>query len=118
MPTRYYSNAAVGTSLSAGVDNVTTSIPLQALTGYPTQFPYLITIDKKVLNKGEVCLVTAASGTTLTVIRGYDGTAAVAHDPGAEVSHDHSAIDYREVQERLDVLESDGVLNTFLFGGW
>lgn len=118
MPTRYYSNTAIGTSLAAGIDAVQTTFAVQALTGYPTQYPYIITLDKKVLGKGEACLVTGVAGTTLTVVRGYDGTAAVAHDIGAEVSHDHTAIDYTETQSRLDALEGAAdFTKVFLFGG-
>lgn len=109
MPTRYYSNTAVRTTLSAGVTNIQTTLSVQSVSGYPTSYPYIITIDRSVSGKAEACLVVSASGTTLTVVRGYDGTTAVAHDPGAEVSHDHTAIDYSETQARLDILEGDRV---------
>lgn len=96
MPRRYYSNTAAPTTLTAAVDTVATTITVAALTGYPTQFPYTITLDKTNNALAEAATVTAATGTTLTIIRGVDGTTAKGHNPGAVVSHDHSARDYDE----------------------
>lgn len=119
MPTRNYSNTAVPTTLAAGCTATDTSISVVALTGYPAA-PFLITVDKDLMGKGEAMLVTAVSGTTLTVMRGYDGTTATTHAVDALVSHDHTAIDYREPQERLDALERlvPDFTRHFLFGGF
>jgi hypothetical protein len=45
--------------------------------------------------------VTAASGTTLTIVRAQDGTTAVTHEAGAPVKHVISARDLREPQEHM-----------------
>ena len=49
----------------------------------------------------ELVNVTAAAGTTLTIVRGQDGTSGTAHDAGAAVKHVASARDYREPQEHI-----------------
>lgn len=118
MPTRYYSNTASATSLSAAIDATQTTITVGATTGHPTFFPYVLVIDKTVGGKAEAVDVLAASGTTLTVRRGVDGTAGTSHTAGAVVTHDHTARDYAEVQDRLDVLETGrSFVHAFLFGG-
>ena len=95
MPRRYYSSTAVATTLSASANNSTTSITVTALSGYPAQFPYTAIIDPDTASE-EVVTVTAASGTTLTVTRGSDGTSAVSHNAGAVFRHGVSARDFDE----------------------
>lgn len=66
-----------------------------SVTGFPGTFPYTLVIDENTVNE-ELVEVTAAAGTTLTVTRGVDGTAAVAHSSGASVKHTISARDLAE----------------------
>jgi hypothetical protein len=49
----------------------------------------------------ELVNVTAAAGTTLTIVRGQDGTSGVSHDAGAAVKHVISGRDLREPQEHI-----------------
>jgi hypothetical protein len=49
----------------------------------------------------ELVNVTAAAGTTLTIVRGQDGTSGVSHDAGAAVKHVISGRDLREPQEHM-----------------
>lgn len=95
MARRYYSSTAVATTLSGNINNSTTSITVTALSGYPAQFPYTAIIDPDTASE-EVVTVTAASGTTLTVTRGVDGTSAVSHNAGAVFRHGVSARDFDE----------------------
>lgn len=95
MPRRYYSSTAVATTLSGNINNSTTSVTVAALSGYPAQFPYTAIIDPDTASE-EVVTVTAASGTTLTVTRGADGTSAVSHNAGAVFRHGVSARDFDE----------------------
>lgn len=102
MPGRYFSNTALPTQLDAGCTNVDTTISVAAVTGFPTQYPYTLTIDKNNAALAEAVEVTGApTGTgpySLPVTRGVDGTTAVAHSASAVVSHDHTARDYAELQ--------------------
>lgn len=106
MPSRYYSNAAVPTSLSATIAANTTNITVAAKTGFPTVFPFTLTLDKNQTGLGEAVEVTAngtTAATDYTVTRGVDGTTAQAHNSGALVSHDHTARDYAEWQQDRDI---------------
>ena len=95
MPRRYYSSTAAQTTLSSGIDGVTTTVPVTSVLGWPSSFPYTLIIDKDTVNE-EIVTVTARTGTTLTVTRGADGTSAISHSAGANVQHGVSARDFDE----------------------
>lgn len=97
---RNYSANAVATTLSAGVNDVTTTIPVVATTGFPAA-PFLLALDYGAAAQ-EIVLVTAVAGLNLTATRGYDSTTAQAHTLGAAVRHVHSAIDFRESRTHED----------------
>lgn len=118
MPTRYYSNVAVPTTITAAIDAVQTTMQVAALDGYPTLFPYTVVLERNEATKAEIVDVVAASGLTLTIVRARDNTVAQTHPINSLVTHDHSARDYTETQERLDVVESQrNFVQAFLFGG-
>jgi hypothetical protein len=94
MTSRNYSANAIATTLSAGINNSTTTVPVVATTGYPAA-PFIIAVDYGAAEQ-EVMLVTGVAGLNLTVTRGYDSTTAQSHSLGAAVRHVHSAIDLRD----------------------
>ena len=82
MPVLFTNNAS--TTLSAGINNSTTTIPIASASGFPSlssgQY-YFGTISNT--NNTKIEIVKVASGTTsLTVTRGQDGTSAQAFDSG------------------------------------
>lgn len=89
-----YSNVAQETSLAAPVSDSATSITVSGTTGFPVSTPFTLALDADQSSE-ELVSVTAVAGTTLTITRGYDGTAAVSHEAGALVRHVHSATDFR-----------------------
>jgi hypothetical protein len=95
MARRFYSSTAARTTLAADIDSSVTTVGVNAVSGWPTSFPYTIIIDQDTVNE-EVVTVTARTGTTLTVVRGADGTTGVAHSNGAAVNHGVSARDFDE----------------------
>ena len=101
MPRRYYSSTAVRTTLSGAINSSVTSISVASVSGFPGSFPYTLIIDQDQVTE-EIVTVTAASGTTLTVTRGVDGTSAVAHDAGAAVNHGVSARDFDEPNDHIN----------------
>lgn len=103
MPNRYYSSTSVTTSLTGTVTSGTTSITLGSVVGMPGSVPYTLILDPDTLAE-EIVTVTSASGTTLTVLRGQDGSTAQAHTAGAVVLHGVSARDFREPQAHMDLL--------------
>jgi hypothetical protein len=64
---------------SAITSTSSTSISVNTSTGYPTTGNFRIKIDN------EIMLVTAVSGTTWTVTRGYESTTAATHTSGTAV---------------------------------
>ena len=68
------------TTLSADIDNSTTSISVASAMGFASG-------NFRILVDSEIMKVTGVSGTTLTVVRGQEGTAATAHSNGATVKH-------------------------------
>lgn len=119
MPTRHYSNVAVPTTITAAIDAVQTTMTVAALTGYPTQFPYTVVLERNEPSKAEIIDVVAATDLTLTIVRGRDNTTAQTHPVNSLVTHDHSARDYVETQDRLDRLEGQSHVDftkAFLFG--
>jgi hypothetical protein len=68
------------TTLSGAIDNATTSVGVASAMGF-TGGNFRILVDS------EIMLVTGVSGTTFTVVRSQEGTAASAHSNGATVAH-------------------------------
>ncbi len=72
-------------SLQAGIDAATTTIPVQAINtvngvaNFPAT-PFVVQVE------GEQMLVTARAGNNLTVVRGHNGTVAAAHADTETVS--------------------------------
>jgi hypothetical protein len=97
---RYYSSTAVDTTLTGAATSSGTTITVAAVSGFPASYPYTLALDYDTSSE-ELVNVTAAAGTTLTIVRGQDGTTGVAHDAGAAVKHVASARDYREPQEHI-----------------
>lgn len=97
---RSFSNTAVETTLQTGISAAATTLTVGSTSGYPVSFPYRLTIDYETA-PAEVVEVTAAVGTTLTVIRGVDGTPAGTHDMGARVVHTATAQDFRDSQVHI-----------------
>jgi hypothetical protein len=95
MARRFYSSVAQRTTLAASVDGTTTTFIVDAVVGWPSSFPYTLLIDEDTINE-EIVEVTGRSSTTLTVVRGLDGTSGTAHSAGASVRHSVSARDFAE----------------------
>ena len=112
MTTRYYSSTAVPTILSGGVGAGATALTVGSLVGYPTQYPYVVALDWGTAT-AELVLVTSVASTTLTVTRGYAGTAGLAHSAGASVTHAVTHLDFKEWQDHGDATTNvHGIANT------
>lgn len=100
MGIRYYRNGQA-TALSAPVDALSTSIEVDQASSFPSQRPYTLIIDPDGVLE-EVVEVTDAVGTTLTVVRGVDGSTASPHSAGAIVYHGVSARDHQEANAHIN----------------
>ncbi len=95
--TRNYSNIALDTTLTAAIDADDTTCVVASATGWPA-VPFAAVLDPGSLTVEEVVQVTAKTGTTFTMTRGFDGTTAAAHDSGATVRHAAIAADFTDLQ--------------------
>lgn len=100
MSRRHFRNGQA-TTLTAPVDGVSTSITVTSATSFPTQYPYTLILDPDGVLE-EVVDVTAAVGTTLTIVRGVDGTTASPHSAGVQVYHGVSARDADEANDHVN----------------
>lgn len=101
MARRHYTSNARETSLTAGINSSATTIAVDNPVGYPTETPFIILCELGTSSE-EIMLVTAVVGSNWTVVRGYDGSTAVAHDLGAKIVHGVSAIDMDEANEHVN----------------
>jgi hypothetical protein len=97
----FYSSAAQQMQLSGSVNGSTSSIIVDTVTGLPSTTPFKLVIDPG-LGTEEIVKVTEVSGTTLTVVRGWDGTSGQAHGNLAEVRHMVTAEDLRLSRQHED----------------
>lgn len=102
---RKFTNIAPATSLAGPLTGATTTFDVGTLTGYPA-VPFGARIAKGTATE-EVVLVTAKSGVTVTVTRGYDGTSAQAHSLGEAFEHVAVAADYND--SNTHILQTTGV---------
>jgi len=96
MVARNYSNVAVATTLSAGINNSVTSLAVADATGWPSA-PFTAVIDPDTVDE-EIILVGAKAGTTFsTITRGYNGSSGKSHSGGAVIKHCVVATDFTEL---------------------
>lgn len=107
MATRYYSNTAPPTTLTAGVNAITTTITIASAAGLPPFQPFTMVLDPDTPTM-ELVEVTAAAGTTLTVTRAIDGTSASSHSSGAVAEHVTSARDFAESRSHEESTAAHG----------
>lgn len=105
MAQELFTNGAEST-LSAGINDSTTSIGVADGSVFPATGNFRIRIDDEIL------LVTARSGNTLTATRGQEGTTAASHDSAAAVKQILTAASLRratmEVGDGLTVSGDEG----------
>ena len=114
MARRYYSSIAAQTTLSASIDSSTSTVPVTAVSGWPSSFPYTLLLDKDTVNE-EIVSVTGRTGTTLTVTRGVDGSSGIAHSAGTNVQHGVSARDFDETNSFINT--AGNITTTLLADG-
>lgn len=93
MPAAFFYSSTAGTyTLTGSITNSATSVTLSSTTGLPASTPFKVVIDPG-QGTEEIVKVTGVAGTTLTVVRAWDGTSAAAHSAGATVRHMMTAED-------------------------
>lgn len=96
-----HSGTAVPTTLTADITSASTTLQIDASTGWPTGSvgPFYVTIDANTGTEEKI-LATSRSGTTLSgLTRGVDGSAASTHSAGAAVVHGFVAVEADEANQ-------------------
>jgi hypothetical protein len=113
MTTRKYSSRSQQTTLSAALTSsatTTTVVSGSALLGGITISAgelFTVVIDPDTALE-EIVDVSAVSTNTLTIVRGIDGSSAVAHSAGAIVRHMAIGRDYREANTHIEATTGHG----------
>jgi hypothetical protein len=100
MPARNYTSVLDAKSLAVTMNSSVTTMQLNNLTGIPS-YPFTMVLEPDTANEEIVTVSALSSGTTVTVVRGQDGTTAVSHDSGSEVRHMITARDLQEPQNHI-----------------
>jgi hypothetical protein len=98
---RHYIDNAPTTTLTGSINASTTSIVVASLTGYPTSFPYPVTLGMGTASAEQI-LVNSAVGTTLTVVRNANGLGAFSHPAGENFNHTANAVEYDEANAHVN----------------
>ena len=107
MARREYQGAATPTTITSSITNSATSLTLTATTGWPTGL-FSAVIDPGLAGEEKI-LCTSRSGTTVTITtRGYDGTAAAAHNAGATIYPVPTAVDFDEANALINTPTTKG----------
>lgn len=91
---RFYSNTAAVAKLTAGINNIQTTIAVDTVAGLPTSFPFSYTLERDGGTLLEIVEVQSIAALVLTVIRGVDGSTAQAHAINTRAEHTSVAKDY------------------------
>jgi hypothetical protein len=97
---RNYSNTAAQSTLSTAIGATDTSIALANYAGDPTP-PFTAALARGTATE-EIVLVTAVIGSTVTVVRGYDGTSAQSQAAGVTFQEVVVALDFREANNHVN----------------
>jgi len=122
MASRYYSAIAQDSVVTSYMSPSATSVTVSSVTGYPSQFPFILAFDYNNSTE-ELVSIVGVSGLTLTIGvtagvanvsgRGYNSTTAVAHSVGATVRHVITAQDLTDAQNHYGATTSvHGIADT------
>lgn len=100
MAARNYSNIASEAQCSVLLGSADTTISLANFSGFPAA-PFIAAIDPDIASE-EIVLVTAVTGSTVTMTRAYNGTTAKSHSAGAVFRHVAAALDFTEANSHVN----------------
>lgn len=109
MSIRNYSNTTPATVLTATLQNTagSTAIQVGSTASYPTP-PFIAGIERGTTNEEVVEVTATVDGTHFTATRGFDSTPINTHDGGAPFEHCSAAIDYREPNLFINLIQNAG----------
>jgi hypothetical protein len=99
---RYYSSTAIDTTLVYGISASDTQIVLATIAGYPTSYPFTLSLGYDTSSEEIVDVTSVGSATNSYIIsRGVDSTTAITHSAGSTVKHVITGRDMREAQAHI-----------------
>ena len=104
MSTRNYSSVSPPRSTSSSLGSVSAGTVNTVQLSDPSALPpvpFTSALERGSASE-EAVLVTDVTGTTATIVRGYDGTNSPAHLSGATFEHVVAGIDYREANSHVN----------------
>lgn len=104
----YYSSSAPKMTLVGTLGGSATTMQVDTVAGLPGSVPFKLVIDPG-LTTEEIVKVTAVSGTTLTLVRGWDGSPSRDHANLAEIRHMVTAEDLRLSRQHESKTTAHGV---------
>lgn len=110
-----YSSVAGQMLLVSPITNASTSIQVDSITGLPAT-PFKLILDYGGMSE-EIVKVTGMAGSTLTVVRGYDGSTAVSHAAQAPIRHGITAEDLTLSRAHEESTSAHGVTGTLVGTG-
>lgn len=110
---KYYQGAPVNTVLTGSLNDSagSTSVTIDAKTGWPTSFPFYAVIEPGT-SREEKVKVTAISTLTLTLVRGEDNTNRYNHGSGSTIYPVFTALEASEANEIASVMTTKGDIIT------
>jgi microcystin-dependent protein len=100
VPIRNYTNVAQPTSLTSGVGQDDTTLPVVSTTGYPSA-PFTIAIDRGGVNEEAVLVQGKTANSFTDCVRGYNGTTKQSHLSTVAVEHVAIALDYEDANDHI-----------------
>lgn len=107
MPSYYYSSTAGEYVLTGAVSSSATILVLNSVSGLPTSTPFKVVVEPGQPSE-EIVKVTGVAGTSLTVVRGWDGTSAASHGAAVTVRHMVTAEDFTLSRAHEDATAAHG----------
>ena len=101
MARRHYIDNAPSTTLTGTINNSVTSFGVLSLVGFPTSFPYLVTVGRGTAS-AEQMSVNSIVGTTVTVTRNVNAQGAFSHTVGEAFDHTANAVDFDEANDHVN----------------
>lgn len=115
MTRRHYIDNAPSTTLTGSISNSAASLGVLSLVGFPTSYPYTITVDRGTASAEQMIVDVAPVGTTVHVVRNANGQGAFSHTVGATYDHTANAVDFDEANAHVNATTNvHGITGTFV----
>lgn len=106
MAVRNYIDNAPQTTLPGAIGASDLAITVASLAGYPTAYPYTVTLGLGSPSAEQILVTSLASGSTVNVTRNYNGQGAFTHPAGETVNLTAVAKDFTEANSHVNATQA------------